>query len=161
LGLTEFTQIEILADKALVSCAFNGSSAAFNAGDSLMNEALFTDFQKRLLLLHYFNFFLNNPFDGFIAWTANLIHWFLFFRNFDRFLFNNSRGFNLLLNFRYWFFNFHFQGLLLLLDHLMLRYSDDLLNNDVSLLLSVFIVLLKPHDLSGLPVLHLVGICGR
>lgn len=126
-----------------------------------MNEALFTDFQKRLLLLHHFNFFLNNPFDGFIAWTANLIHWFLFFRNFDRFLFNSRRGFNLLLNFRYWFFNFHFQGLLLLLDHLSLRYSDDLLNTDVTLLLSVFIVLLKPHDLSGLPVWHQVRICGR
>jgi hypothetical protein len=73
-----------------------------------MDKALVIDFHKRLVLLRYFNFFLNNSLNRFIARADNLIDLFFLFRNFDRFLFNNSRGLNLDLNLRYRLFNFHF-----------------------------------------------------
>jgi len=105
LCLTEFTQIEILTDKALISRAFDRSTATLNAGDTLMDETLLADFQKGLLLLNHFNFFLNNPFDRFIAWNTNLI---LFVGNLYRFFFSSFRGLNLSLNFRYRYFDFNF-----------------------------------------------------
>jgi hypothetical protein len=73
-----------------------------------MDKALVVDVHKRLVLLRYFNFFFNNSLDRFIARADNLIDLFFLFRNFDRFLFNNSRRFNLDLNLRYRLFNFNF-----------------------------------------------------
>jgi hypothetical protein len=91
LSLTEFTQIEIRAYKALVSRAFDGSSATLDAGDTLMDKALVAFFLERLFLLDNSNFFLNNSFERFIAWTYYRICLFFFIRNFYGFLLNGSR----------------------------------------------------------------------
>lgn len=183
LSLAEFTQIEVRADKALVSRAFDGSSATLNALDTLMDKALFVDFQKSLLLLYHFNFFLNNPLDRFIARTAAVIHLFFFVRNRHGFLFyntrrfintrrfnnnrtfinsrivNNNRTFILSLNLRVLVLNFDCWGLILLLDHISLWYSDDVVYASFSLLLfHVLIVLLKSHDLCGFALWQLICI---